>query len=81
MRADNSAGAFFEYSYDSLEKLSLVAGLRYDFHNNLGSFFTPRFHIRYQPLEKSVFRFSIGSGRKSSNIFSENQNIFSTGDW
>ena len=78
-RVDKSIGSFFEYSYDSLEKLSLVAGLRYDFHNNLGSFFTPRFHIRYQPLEKSVFRFSIGSGRKSSNIFSENQGLFSTG--
>ena len=78
-RKDKSFGSFFEYSYDNLEKLSLVAGLRYDFHNNLGSFFTPRFHIRYQPLEKSVFRFSVGSGRKSSNIFSENQEVFSTG--
>ncbi len=78
-RKDKSFGSFFEYSYDDLEKLSLVAGLRYDFHNNLGSFFTPRFHIRYQPLEKSVFRFSVGSGRKSSNIFSENQGVFSTG--
>jgi len=78
-RVDKSMGGFFEYSYDNLEKLSLVAGLRYDFHNNLGSFFTPRFHLRFQPKEKSVVRFSIGSGRKSSNIYSENQNIFSSG--
>ena len=78
-RIDKSLGAFFEYSYDNLEKISLVAGLRYDIHNNLGSFLTPRFHLRYKPFEKSVFRFSIGSGRKASNIFSENQEIFSTG--
>ena len=78
-RIDKSLGAFFEYSYDNLEKISLVAGLRYDIHNNLGSFLTPRFHLRYNPFEKSVFRFSIGSGRKASNIFSENQEIFSTG--
>tara|TARA_B100000780_G_scaffold63358_1_gene41245 strand:+ start:782 stop:3010 length:2229 start_codon:yes stop_codon:yes gene_type:complete len=78
-RIDKSIGAFFEYSYDNLDKLSLVAGLRYDVHNNLGSFFTPRFHLRFQPLERSVFRFSIGSGRKSSNIFSENQRVFSSG--
>jgi outer membrane receptor for ferrienterochelin and colicin len=45
----------------------------------LGSFFTPRLNLRYQPFDKSVFRFSIGSGRKASNIFSENQEIFSTG--
>ena len=78
-RVDKSIGGFFEYSYDNLDKLSLVAGLRYDIHNNIGSFFTPRFHLRFQPLDKSVFRFSIGSGRKSSNIFSENQGVFSSG--
>jgi hypothetical protein len=78
-RTDKSFGGFFEYSYDNLDKISLVAGLRYDIHNNLGSFLTPRFHLRYQPFEKSVFRFSIGLGRKASNIFSENQEIFSTG--
>jgi len=38
-RIDNSIGGFFEYSYDSLDALSLVAGIRYDIHNNLGSFF------------------------------------------
>ena len=78
-RIDKSIGGFFEYSYDNLDDVSLVAGLRYDIHNNLGSFLTPRMHVRYQPFEKSVLRFSIGSGRKSSNIFSENQEIFSTG--
>ncbi|RCL66157.1 MAG: TonB-dependent receptor [Cryomorphaceae bacterium] len=78
-RIDKSIGGFFEYSYDNLDDVSLVAGLRYDIHNNLGSFITPRMHVRYQPFEKSVLRFSIGSGRKSSNIFSENQEIFSTG--
>jgi hypothetical protein len=78
-RIDKSFGGFFEYSYDSMDAVSLVAGIRYDIHNNLGDFFTPRLHMRYQPFEKSVMRFSVGTGRKSSNIFSENQNIFATG--
>ena len=78
-RIDKSIGGFFEYSYDSVDAISLVAGIRYDIHNNLGSFFTPRFHLRYQPFEKSVLRLSAGTGRKSSNIFSENQNIFTSG--
>ena len=78
-RIDKSIGGFFEYSYDSVDAVSLVAGIRYDIHNNLGSFFTPRFHLRYQPFEKSVLRLSAGTGRKSSNIFSENQNIFTSG--
>ena len=78
-RIDNSIGGFFEYSYDSLDEISLVAGIRYDFHNNLGNFFTPRLHLRYQPFEKSVIRLSAGTGRKASNVISENQNIFATG--
>ena len=78
-RIDKSFGGFFEYSYDSLDKISLVAGVRYDFHNNLGNFFTPRLHLRYQPFEKTVFRLSGGTGRKPSNIISENQNVFATG--
>ena len=78
-RIDKSIGGFFEYSYDSMDSVSLIAGVRYDLHNNLGNFFTPRIHLRYQPFEKSVFRLSLGTGRKSSNIFSENQNVFATG--
>ena len=78
-RIDKSIGGFFEYSYDSMDSVSLVAGIRYDIHNNLGNFFTPRIHMRYQPYEKSVLRLSLGTGRKSSNIFSENQNVFATG--
>ena len=78
-RTDRSIGGYFEYSFDNTTNFSLTAGLRYDLHNNLGSFFTPRLHMRYQPKEKTVLRFSIGSGRKSSNIYAENQEIFSTG--
>ena len=78
-RIDRSVGGYFEYSYDNTTNFSLTAGLRYDIHNNLGSFFTPRLHLRYQPKEKTVMRFSVGSGRKPSNIYAENQEIFSTG--
>ena len=45
----------------------------------MGNFLTPRLHLRYQPFEKSVLRLSAGTGRKASNVISENQNIFATG--
>ena len=51
-RKDNSFGGFFEYSFDNFNNLNFVAGLRYDTHNNMGSFFTPRFHLRYTPLDR-----------------------------
>lgn len=77
-RTENSIGAFFEYNFDNLEKLNLTAGIRVDHHNLLGTFITPRFHARYTPWEKSALRASFGRGKRSANIFAENQNIFST---
>ena len=77
-RTENSVGAFFEYNFDNLEKWNLTAGVRIDRHNLLGTFVTPRFHARYTPWEKSALRFSFGRGKRSANIFAENQSIFST---
>ncbi len=77
-RTENSVGAFFEYAYDNLDKLTMTAGVRVDQHNRLGFFITPRLHVRYTPWEKSALRFSVGRGKRSANIFAENQNIFSS---
>ena len=77
-RTENSVGAFFEYAYDNLDKLTMTAGVRVDQHNRLGFFVTPRFHARYTPWEKSAFRVSVGRGIRSANIFAENQNLFSS---
>ena len=77
-RNDISVGSFFEYSYDNLEDFNLVAGIRIDSHNRLGTFVTPRLHLRYLPNETTIFRISGGSGRKAANIFAENQTLFGT---
>ncbi|WP_243472814.1 TonB-dependent receptor [Winogradskyella sp. MH6] len=77
-RVENSFGGFFEYSYDNLDKLTMTAGIRADQHNRLGFFITPRFHVRYTPWEKSAFRFSVGRGKRSANVFAENQNMFAS---
>lgn len=77
-RTENSFGAFFEYTFDNIDDLNLTAGLRIDTHNLLGTFVTPRFHIRYTPWEKSALRGSFGRGKRSANIFTENQQLFAT---
>jgi outer membrane receptor for ferrienterochelin and colicins len=74
-RIDNSVGAFFEYTYDNSDNFSLVLGGRVDNHNRLGAFVTPRLHVRYNPWEKAVLRFSAGRGKRSANIFAENQQL------
>jgi len=75
-RIDSSFGGFFEYSFDNFIDFNLIFGLRYDIHNNLGSFFTPRLHFRYQLNDNFSLKGSFGTGRKIANIFAENQVIF-----
>jgi outer membrane receptor for ferrienterochelin and colicin len=77
-RIENSVGAFFEYAYDNLGDLNATMGVRIDQHNRLGTFITPRLHVRYTPFEKSALRFSVGRGKRSANIFTENQKFFAS---
>ncbi len=77
-RQETAIGGFFEYAFDNLEKLNFTAGVRIDNHNRLGLFVSPRLHLRYSVWEKSALRFSVGRGRRSANIFTENQQLFAT---
>ncbi|WP_420908351.1 TonB-dependent receptor [Aequorivita xiaoshiensis] len=77
-RIENSVGAFFEYNFDNSSNLSYSLGIRGDVHNRLGAFITPRFHLRYTPWDKSAIRVSAGRGKRSANIFTENQSLFAT---
>jgi outer membrane receptor for ferrienterochelin and colicin len=77
-RIDNSVGGFFEYTFDNNDRFSYILGGRFDYHNRLGAFFTPRLHVRYNPWEKAVFRFSVGRGKRAANIYAENQQLFAS---
>ncbi|SEB67597.1 Outer membrane receptor proteins, mostly Fe transport [Tenacibaculum sp. MAR_2009_124] len=77
-RREEGFGVFFEYAYDDNDSFSFTAGLRLDTHNLLGTFLTPRVHIRYTPWAKGVFRTSFGRGIRSANIFAENQQLFAS---
>jgi len=75
-RVEQSVGAYFEYNYDDLDKLNLSAGIRYDNHNIIGDFISPRMHIRYQMFPKTTLKLSAGKAKRIANIFSENQKLF-----
>lgn len=75
-RTENSVGAYFEYAYDNLSDVLLTAGVRVDHHNLIGTFVTPRFHMRYTPWEKSSLKASFGRGVRAPSIFAENQQLF-----
>ena len=71
-------GAFFEYTYEYLDKFTLVAGLRGDYHNLFGAFATPRMHLRYGITPTTTLRASAGRGQRTANVFAENISLFAT---
>lgn len=77
-RKENSVGGFFEYAFDNLDDVTITAGVRADNHNKLGFFVSPRLHARYGIWKDGTLRFSVGRGKRSANIFTENQQLFST---
>jgi outer membrane receptor for ferrienterochelin and colicins len=60
------------------DMLTVIAGLRADFHNTMGTFFTPRLFAKLDPLENTVLRFSIGTGSRHARIFSENTSLLAS---
>ena len=82
-RDEKVGGAFAEFAHNKGEKFNLVAGLRADYHNYYGLFFTPRLHIRYALTgSKTVFRISGGRALKTANIFAENTALMAASrDW
>lgn len=75
-RTEAVPGAFFEYTYDYLKKLSIVAGIRTDHNNLFGWFVTPRLNIKYEPVTGTSIHISAGRGQRTANIFAENMSVF-----
>jgi len=65
-------GAFFQYTYAGNEKITVIAGLRGDYHNRFGMLFTPRANVKYNITDDIIFRVSAGRGYRSPNVISEN---------
>ncbi len=71
-------GVFFEYTYKLDKKLSIIAGIRGDYHNIFGAFVTPRFHLRYAITERTILRASAGLGYRTANVIAENNTMLAS---
>lgn len=71
-------GAYLEYSYKWLDKLTVLGGVRYDNHSVFGTFFTPRIHLSYYPIEQLHFRASAGKGFRSPSVLAENIHLLAS---
>lgn len=69
-------GAFGEYTWTPTPKLTLIGGLRTDYHNLFGLQISPRLHGKYDITEKTQLRFSGGRGFRTANIVADNFGYF-----
>ena len=71
-RVERVPGAFAEYTFHPFEGISVVAGLRGDYHDRFGGFLTPRLHLRYSPDPDWVIRMVAGRGARTASFLAEN---------
>jgi outer membrane receptor for ferrienterochelin and colicin len=72
-RIENIPGVFAENTMRFFsDKLTWIAGIRGDQHNEFGFMFTPRTLIKYDLAPKTIVRANIGTGWRTVNLFSEN---------
>ncbi len=77
-RQEKAAGAFFQYTGTYWKRLTLMLGIRYDYHNLFKGFVTPRAHIMYAPDDFTMLKLSTGKGSRTTNILSENSYLLAT---
>lgn len=70
-RTEIVPGAFIEYTYKKT-RFSLVTGLRGDYHNLYGFFFTPRLHLKWNITENNALRLTGGRGMRVPNVYADN---------
>jgi outer membrane receptor for ferrienterochelin and colicins len=70
-RTEIVPGAYCEYTWTPNERLTVVSGLRADYHNLYGTFVTPRLHLRYLLAEDISMKLVAGKGFRTANVFME----------
>ena len=64
-KKESVPGVFVQYTYADTSKITIVAGIRADYHNLYGTLITPRLHLRYVIIPKLTLR---GIGRKGLQV-------------
>ncbi len=72
-------GAFAENKFSWRgDIITLITGIRADYHNRFGWQVTPRAMLKYDVTDKAIIRASAGTGWRTVNIFSENIGLLVT---
>lgn len=76
---ENVPGMYAQYTFNMHHKLTAMAGLRLDHSNVYGTFFTPRFHLKYAPADIISIRLSAGKGYRTPHALAENNYLQASG--
>lgn len=71
-REESVPGAFLEHTFKPSERFAAVSGVRIDWHNLYGTFFSPRLHLKYDLSDALIWRASGGRGYRVANPIIEN---------
>ena len=76
---ETTPGAYAQYTYTLGTKLTAMAGVRFDHSSLYGNFFTPRFHVKYSPIDAISIRLSAGKGYRTVFAFAEYNYLLASG--
>lgn len=76
---ETTPGAYAQYTYTIGTKLTAMAGARFDHSSIYGSFFTPRFHMKYSPVDAVSIRLSAGKGYRTVFAMAEYNYLLASG--
>ena len=79
IRKEVIPGFFIENNATFLDnRVTWIAGIRADRHNEFGTFITPRTLLKIDIAPRSIFRASYGLGWRTVQLFSENINLLAS---
>lgn len=76
---ETTPGAYAQYTYTLGTQLTAMAGVRIDHSSLYGTFFTPRFHVKYSPIDAVSIRLSAGKGYRSVFALAEYNYLLASG--
>ncbi|MCD8071875.1 MAG: TonB-dependent receptor [Alistipes sp.] len=77
-RREAVGGIYGQYTWDWMEKVTILAGFRADYNSRYGWLYTPRVNLRYAPTDNIILRASAGKGYRSPNALADNIGILAT---
>jgi len=77
-RIDQVSGSFFEFTHHGNRGLTLMLGLRGDYHPVWKGWLTPKMNIKYRMSTKTTLHVTAGTGRRIANPYLDNTALFAS---